>query len=356
VHDTSTRDVRIHCPNCDKPVPHGAESCAGCGFALPRSVKAAKTTDEKGWGDGTRHFKCEGCGAEVIVHANELKVACAYCGNESVLEQTRKELSHHDDTRPEQILPFKLKKGDVAADFQRWVRSLWFAPGDLWQMANNEKIRGVFLPYWCYDTSTNTHYDGEYGVDHTETEEGREDGKRVTRTKTVTVWYSRRGWSHQSYEDVLVLASRVVDRGLCESVEPFHLKHAVPFSTELLTGWEAERYALDHEKAWEKIGRPRVTEWELSRCDGIVGRGADHTRGVSVSCHFTELDSAHMLLPLYVSGFRYNGKLYHYIVNGQTGQVKGERPYSFWKIFFFSLAIAAVVAAIVLLVTSRSSG
>ncbi|HZU96301.1 MAG TPA: hypothetical protein VFF73_06290, partial [Planctomycetota bacterium] len=110
MHATSTKDVKIHCPNCDKPVPHGAESCAGCGCAMPKSVKAAKTKDERGWGDGTKHFRCEGCGAEVIVQTNELKVRCAYCGNERVLEQTKKELSHQDDIRPEQVLPFKVKK------------------------------------------------------------------------------------------------------------------------------------------------------------------------------------------------------------------------------------------------------
>jgi DNA-directed RNA polymerase subunit RPC12/RpoP len=354
MHDSATRNPKLHCPSCDKPVPHGAESCAGCGLALPRSVKAAKTKDERGWGDGTRHFKCEGCGAEVIVHQNDLKVACAYCGNERVLEQTKKERSHADDIRPDQVLPFKLKKAEVTEDFRRWVKSLWFAPGDLWQMAHEEKIRGVYLPYWCYDVTTKTHYDGEYGVDRTETEEYHEDGKRITRTKTITTWFHRHGWSHETYEDVLVLASRTVDRGLCEQVEPFHLKHAVPFSTELLTGWEAERYTVDHEKAWEKVGQPRIVDWELERCSRIVGRGADHTRGVSVTCHFTDLESTHLLLPFYVSGFRYNGKLYHYVVNGQTGQVKGERPWSTGKIVLFALAIAAVVAAIVLLVASQT--
>jgi DNA-directed RNA polymerase subunit RPC12/RpoP len=322
---------------------------------MPKTVHAPKATDDRGWGDATRHFKCEGCGAEVVIQKDQLKVACAYCGNERVLEQTKKELSHQDDIRPEQVLPFEVKRAVVLEDFQRWAKSLWFAPGDLWQMAHNEKIRGVFLPYWCYDTTTETHYSGEYGVDRTESWEDEENGHRVRHTRTITDWYSRRGWSTHSYEDVLVMASKNVDRALAASIEPFHLKRAVPFSTELLTGWEAERYAFDHQKAWEKFGREVVTQRELARCTEIIGRGADHTRFVRVECHFTELDSAHILLPLYVSGFQYNGKLYRFVINGQTGQIKGERPYSFWKIFFFVVAIAALVAGIVLLITAQSS-
>src|SRR5262245_16786202 len=143
MHESSTKDARIDCPSCGKPVPHGAESCAGCGTPLPKSVKAPRTKDGKGWGDGTRHFKCDGCGAEVIIHANELKVACSYCGNERVLEQTRKELSHHDDIRPDQIVTFKVKREEVLQDLQRWIKSLWFAPNDLWLMATTERIRGV---------------------------------------------------------------------------------------------------------------------------------------------------------------------------------------------------------------------
>ena len=53
----------------------------------------------------------------------------------------------------------------------------------------------------------------------------------------------------------------------------------------------------------------------------------------------------HILLPVYVSSYRYNGKEYNFFVNGETGTISGSRPYSFWKIFF------AVVFAILLIVT-----
>jgi len=37
-------------------------------------------------------------------------------------------------------------------------------------------------------------------------------------------------------------------------------------------------------------------------------------------------------------------------VNGETGEVAGARPYSFWKIFFLVVAIVAGIATIILLV------
>jgi len=59
----------------------------------------------------------------------------------------------------------------------------------------------------------------------------------------------------------------------------------------------------------------------------------------------------HALLPVWISAYRYGGETYRFLVNARTGEVQGERPYSWIKI---ALAIAAgliAVAIIVLLVT-----
>jgi hypothetical protein len=40
----------------------------------------------------------------------------------------------------------------------------------------------------------------------------------------------------------------------------------------------------------------------------------------------------HVLLPVWVAAFQFVGKPYGFVVNGRTGEVHGERPWSFWKI------------------------
>ncbi len=50
----------------------------------------------------------------------------------------------------------------------------------------------------------------------------------------------------------------------------------------------------------------------------------------------------HVLLPIWMAAYKYNGKSFRFVVNGQTGKVQGERPYSAWKIAF------AVLAALIL--------
>jgi hypothetical protein len=39
-----------------------------------------------------------------------------------------------------------------------------------------------------------------------------------------------------------------------------------------------------------------------------------------------------------------NQKIYQVVVNGRTGEVQGDRPYSFWKITLFIIAVSLVLA------------
>ena len=63
-----------------------------------------------------------------------------------------------------------------------------------------------------------------------------------------------------------------------------------------------------------------------------------------------------MLLPVWASAYRYRGKRYQFIVNGQTGEVQGERPWSWLRI---GLAVAAgliVAGAIIWAVRGEQLG
>lgn len=48
-----------------------------------------------------------------------------------------------------------------------------------------------------------------------------------------------------------------------------------------------------------------------------------------------------VLLPFWIGAYTYRGKVFRFVVNGQSGQATGTRPKSPWK-------IGAVVAAVLL--------
>ncbi len=81
--------------------------------------------------------------------------------------------------------------------------------------------------------------------------------------------------------------------------------------------------------------------------------GGDHQRISSMSPQYSGITFKHILLPVWVSAYRYNGKVYRFLVNGQTGAVSGERPWSAWKITFAVLAGLAIIGIIVLVASQR---
>ena len=55
----------------------------------------------------------------------------------------------------------------------------------------------------------------------------------------------------------------------------------------------------------------------------------------------------HVLVPIWLLSYNYGAKAYQVIVNGYTGQIAGNRPYSAWKIFF--AVVAAIIAGLIVL-------
>jgi hypothetical protein len=70
--------------------------------------------------------------------------------------------------------------------------------------------------------------------------------------------------------------------------------------------------------------------------------GGDGQRIGVVDTRLSDVTFKHILLPVWVAAYRYGGKPYRFVVNGQTGKVQGERPYSAIKI-----AIAVILAIII---------
>lgn len=80
--------------------------------------------------------------------------------------------------------------------------------------------------------------------------------------------------------------------------------------------------------------------------EGDVRRdiGGDQQRITGLDTRVGKLTFKHVLLPVWLAAFRYHGKSYRFVVNGRTGAVEGERPYSTAKIAFAAIAGLALAA------------
>jgi hypothetical protein len=81
--------------------------------------------------------------------------------------------------------------------------------------------------------------------------------------------------------------------------------------------------------------------------------GGDEQRITKMYSQYDELMYKHLMLPVWVSAYRYQNRVYQFLVNARTGEVQGERPYSWIKITLFTLMcliIVGIVFAVVMAV------
>ena len=69
----------------------------------------------------------------------------------------------------------------------------------------------------------------------------------------------------------------------------------------------------------------------------------DTHSSLNVFTSFEEGDTDLVLLPVHIMAYHYRGKVYRFLVNGQTGKVYGEKPWSAVRI------AAAVIIGIILI-------
>ena len=288
----------------------------------------------------TRVTSCSNCGAKVEFEGESHAEECPFCASPIVIDTgTTKQI------KPKGVLPF-IKTEDKAREaMTEWLGKLWFAPNNLKEYARKgRKMQGMYVPYWTYDAQSESDYRGQRGDAYYVTERytTTEDGKTVTKTRQVRKirWSRRSGHISKFFDDILVLASKSLPKRFTDQLAPWDLSALVDYSPNYLAGYQAEAYSIELREGFDEA--ENVMEREIRN---LVRRdiGGDEQRIDRLSTTLSGITYKHVLLPVWLAAYKYEGKTYRFVVNGQSGKVKGERPWSKAKI-----AIAVVSALVVI--------
>ena len=246
----------------------------------------------------------------------------------------------HRHIKPRGVLPFALSETQARDAMTTWLGRLWFAPNGLQDYARKgRKMQGIYVPYWTFDADTTSDYRGERGTVYYETRTVMRDGKRVQTQVAKVRWRPARGRVARVFDDVLVLASRSLPKSYTDALEPWDLAALEPYRPEFLAGFRAEGYAVTLPEGFEEArGKmARVIERDV-RFD----IGGDQQRIHSIDTDIRDVRFKQILLPVWMAAYKFRGETYRFVVNGRTGRVQGERPWSAVKI-----AIAVIIGLIV---------
>ena len=354
VADIQLKEHKFPCKQCGAELVFAPEvrdlKCPFCGYVenIPESPEAIKEYSfndylaqprSKGYGKSAgREMRCERCGAVALLDSSVRASSCAFCGSPMIQGDDK---ASEDVISPEAIVPFVVTSEQAQASFRKWISSLWFAPGALKTENNLRQMQGVYRPFWTYDSHTVSHWTGERGDHYYVTERRGKETRSVRKTR----WTSVSGTYREFFDDVLIGAGK--DTELKTS---YKLAALTQYKPEFLSGFAAERYSVSCEHGWARA-KDVIKDLIYSAVRNRIG--GDEQRVHSVDTAYSGITYKHVLLPLWLSCYRYKEKTYCFQVNGQTGEVAGARPYSFWKIFLLVLAILAVIGIVALIVNAQ---
>ena len=283
----------------------------------------------------TRVLQCPNCGAQVefddTVHSKE----CPFCATPVVTDT-----GTHRHIKPRGLLPFALEEVAARKAMTDWLGRLWFAPNGVQEYARKgRKMQGVYVPYWTFDADTTSAYRGERGTVYYVTKTVTRNGKSQQVREARVRWSPKSGRVARFFDDVLVLASKSLPKRYTDGLEPWDLSALVPYSPEYLAGFRAEGYQVELDEGFHEA-RARMDR-QIER-DVRFDIGGDRQRIHGIDTEIRDITFKHILLPVWLAAYKYRGKTYRFVVNGRTGRVQGERPWSAWKI-----AIAVVLGLIV---------
>jgi hypothetical protein len=345
------------CPACGAPREGQSRFCVACGSPLTAAPEADVVSGESGADTHAvpdRTFECQNCGSQVATSVDQRSYVCPFCDSTYVTEIP---VERSGRQRPEFVIGFAITAQQAEEKFFKWLsNNSWFRPGDLKVKAIAERQKGVYLPFWHFAVHSASRWSasiGEYWY-RTETYTTKDaKGKTVRRTRQVreVEWFPLSGRYHRYYHGYLVPASTGITASEAQAIQPFRLSALTRYRPYFLAGWMAEEYSVDMDSAIEqtKAEFRRRQEAEIARF--LPG---DTHRSLSVTTHFEVNGSDLILLPVHVLSYRYQDKVYRFLVNGQTGKVIGEKPWSAKRIGFFigfCVVLLAIIALVIFLLT-----
>lgn len=310
----------------------------------------------EGYGVQLEILKCKGCGASVqIPPSGRRDHKCPFCDLAYVAEATT---SAESIVKPESLIPFKVDAAACRKAFGEWIGTGWFRPNDLKAMSRMEKIAGLYLPFFTFDALASSAWTAMAGYYYyvTERVQVTENGKSVWKDEKVRKirWEPAAGTRRDSYDDVLVPAVQEQRLDLITKVYPYDTKTGlVPYDTRYLTGFGILNPDMPLKQVYG-IGKQSMEAGQVERCSKDVP--GDTQRDLSVRTVLSDQTFKHLMCPLWVGSFRYKGKVYPFVLNGETGKLYGEKPWSWVKITLAVLAAAAAGIAIYFLAQGHSGG
>lgn len=335
----------LGCPSCGhlQDIEH-AEGAAveEQDFRAMTAAVRSKSGERMHHEENEKEVVCQNCGGHTTFVGTLTTTRCPYCATDLARTDVHEA---PDRLAVDGVLPFAITDKVAEEKLQEWVSKRWFAPNEFKKYSTTGSFQSIYAAYFTYDADVTTNYDGSRGTTRTRTVGS---GKN-RRTETYTTWRNVRGQVFDQFDDITVLANTGFNDRYVQSLEPWPTQHVQPYNPDYIAGHLCRTYDVDA-KASFGVAHKRIK----SSVEHTVRRdiGGDQQRIRSMNMRMANLTYKHVLLPIWLLTVLYDGRAMQVFMNGTTGEIHGERPWSKVKI---ASTVAAVIALIVLILIIKSA-
>ena len=349
--------LEYKCPNCGGSMEFDSETqnmkCPFCDSIF--EVAALQQMDEalnvqkpdafdwsaqenQAWSEdetsGMSVFVCNSCGGEIVGDDTTAATFCPYCGNPVVMTGR---LS--GALKPNYVIPFKLDKDAAKKKLRDYIGKRRFAPSSFKSENKLDEIKGIYVPFWLFDSDTAA----AVTFEGTQVRTWSDRDYHYTETSYYDVYRA----GTMRFENIPVDGSEKMPDDLMESLEPFDFSDAVPFQTAYLSGFFADKYDVPMEQSVERANA-RV---KVSAENTLSGTASGYTTLTpkSTSVQVQNGVAKYALYPVWLLNTTFKGEKYTFAMNGQTGKFIGNLPIDKKKIAALFSGVSVGVGAVVFL-------
>lgn len=270
------------------------------------------------WGVTRRLVICKSCGAQMLYDSDQMSGMCPFCGSAIVLSAE----DANCGIAPNAIIPFSIPKEQVIERFYRWNKFAFWSPERFRRGKVLGNITPLYIPYWTFDADVVVTYSGKFGYTT-----GSDENRR-------TSWYLKNGIFEKHIDDYCVCGSRkFANDTLLNSVVSFKPRDLHAYSPEILSGMPAEIYTVGIDEAWVNARNGGMNK---SIIDAVKAHeSADSCSELRFSTEYYNVKYRYVLVPVWLSGCKYGGRIYNVAASGHNGSAHCTRPVSIAKLITF---------------------
>lgn len=334
-------DETIQCQRCDAVIEKEAALILNAAEVQSQENFTWDTTGstwQPGEADGLRSFTCQACGAQFLADETADAAECPHCAKALLMDEQLPL-----NLKPDLVIPFKIAKNDAIAALSKHYKGKRLLPKIFRDQNYVKQITPVFVPVWLFDTKgpVEAYYRGTKLNEWSDEEYNYKETSFYVAARKGTI----------SYVNVPVDGASRMDDRFMQSLRPFDFSEALPFEKSCLSGCLAAQYDVE-----AAASASTAAKWiNSSLKNGLLNTVSGYTGTAEMICNFELTGKARLaLLPVWLLNTRWNGQVFTFMMNGQTGKFVGDLPMdkaAYWKwTIGTGVAGAAAAAAVNILI------